>query len=65
MQITLNIDDDLLSQAKQITGVFETTALIRASLIALIEIESAKQLARLGGTEPNLQPVQRRRSDIV
>jgi Arc/MetJ family transcription regulator len=65
MRITLDIDDDLLSQAQQITGVFETTALIRASLIALIERESAKQLAQLGGTEQNLQPSQRRRSDIV
>ena len=63
MRITLNIDDQLLAKAQHITGVSEKTALVREGLRALIERESARRLARLGGTEPQLKPVPRRRSD--
>jgi Arc/MetJ family transcription regulator len=62
MRTTVNIDDDLLSDAERLTGVSERTALINAGLRALIERESARRLARLGGTEPQLKPVPRRRS---
>ena len=51
MRTTLNIDDDLLLAAEQVTGVSEKTALVRAGLKALIEKESARRLAKLGGTE--------------
>ncbi len=61
MKITLNIDDELLAKAQQLTGITETTALVRNGLRALVERESAKRLARLGGTEPQLQPIPRRR----
>ncbi len=60
MRTTLNIDDELLSEAQLITGVSEKTALVREGLRALIERESARRLARLGGSEPQLQPVPRR-----
>ena len=63
MRTTLNIDDELLSEAQLITGVTEKTALVREGLRALIERESARRLARLGGSEPQLQPVTRRQSD--
>ena len=63
MRTTLNIDDQLLAKAQRITGVSEKTALVREGLRALIERESARRLARLGGTEPQLKPVPRRRSD--
>ena len=62
MRITLNIDDQLLAKAQHITGVSEKTALVREGLRALIERESARRLARLGATEPQLKPVPRRRS---
>lgn len=62
MRTTLNIDDDLLSRAAQLTGVTEKTALVRLGLEALIARQSAQRLARLGGSEPDLQPVPRRRS---
>ena len=62
MRTTLNIDDELLSEAQRITGVDEKTALVRAGLIALIERESAKRLALLGGTEKKLKPIPRRRA---
>ncbi len=63
MRTTLNIDDQLLTEAQRITGMTEKTALVREGLRALIERESARRLARLGGSEPQLQPIPRRQSD--
>ena len=60
MRTTLNIDDDLLLAAEQVTGVSEKTALVRAGLKALIEKESARRLAKLGGTETHLTLTPRR-----
>lgn len=62
MRTTLARDDDLLAEAQRLTGVKEKTLLVRAGLSALIERESARRLARLGGTEPALAPIPRRRS---
>jgi Arc/MetJ family transcription regulator len=63
MRTTLNLDDDLLDEAQRLTGLTEKTALVRAALEALIERESARRLARLGGSEPGLGEIPRRRSD--
>ncbi|HQU98137.1 MAG TPA: type II toxin-antitoxin system VapB family antitoxin [Nitrosomonas sp.] len=65
MRTTLNIDDDLYAQAVELTGVHEKTALVRESLYALIERESAKRLALLGGSEPDLMPIPRRQPDMA
>lgn len=65
MRTTLNIDDDLYAQAVELTGVHEKTALVRESLHALIERESAKRLALLGGSEPDLMPIPRRQSNMA
>ena len=62
MRTTLNIDDDLLKEAQRITGMSEKTALVREGLRALIEKESARRLARLGGSSPALKTISRRRS---
>ena len=62
MRTTLALDDDLLAEAQRLTGTSEKTALVREALIALVERESARRLARLGGTEPELREVPRRRS---
>ncbi len=62
MRTTLNLDDDLLDEAQRLTGLTEKTALVRAALQALIERESARRLARLGGSEPGLMPIPRRQS---
>ena len=61
MRITLNIDDQLLAKAQQITGVTGKSVLVHEGLKALIERESAKRLAGLGGSQPNLQSIPRRR----
>lgn len=62
MRTTLALDDDLLAEAQRLTGTTEKTALVREALGALIERESARRLARLGGSEPVLRDVPRRRS---
>lgn len=62
MRTTLALDEDLLAEARRLTGISEKTALVREALGALIERESARRLARLGGTEPGLGEVPRRRS---
>lgn len=61
MRTTLNIDDQLLAEAQRLTGITEKTNLVREGLRALIERESARRLARLGGSQPDLQRVPRRR----
>ena len=61
MKTTLNIDDELLALAAELTRVREKTALVRLGLEALIALESAKRLARLGGSEPEMEPIRRRR----
>ena len=63
MRTTLSLDDALLAKAQQLTGVTEKSALVREALRALIARESARRLARLGGTEPDLEPGPRRPSE--
>ena len=62
MRTTVALDDELVAKARAFTGVKETSALVREALKALIERESARRLARLAGTEPDLRPVPRRRT---
>jgi Arc/MetJ family transcription regulator len=61
MRTTLALDDDLLAEAQELTGLAEKSALVREALKALIERESARRLARLGGSEPNAKAAPRRR----
>lgn len=62
MRTTLNIEDDLIDQASKMTGVKEKTTLVKLGLEALIAKESAKRLAKLGGSEKHLKQIPRRRS---
>jgi Arc/MetJ family transcription regulator len=62
MRTTLVLDDDLVAIAQDFTGVKEKTLLVREALKALIERESARRLARLGGSEPALKATPRRGS---
>jgi len=61
MRTTIALDDDLLRTAQEFTGLEEKAALIREALKALIERESARRLAALGGSMPGLKSVPRRR----
>ena len=61
MRTTIELDDDLIRLAQELTGLAEKTVLLREALKALIERESARRLASLGGTMPELKNVPRRR----
>ena len=61
MRTTLALDDDLVAEAQRLTGTSEKTALVRQALKALIERESARRLAHLGASEPDLAVAPRRR----
>jgi Arc/MetJ family transcription regulator len=61
MRTTLNIEDALVERAAGLTGIKEKTTLVKLGLEALIAKESAKRLAKLGGTEKQLKIVPRRR----
>jgi hypothetical protein len=61
MRTTVTLDETLLSRAQLLSGVQERSALLKEALSALIQRESARRLARLGGTEPQLGGVARRR----
>lgn len=62
MRTTIALDDMLVAKAQAFTGLTEKSALVREALKALIERESAKRLALLGGSEPALKSVPRRQS---
>ncbi len=63
MRTTVNLDDELLKDAKRLTGIDDMTQLVNAGLKALVEREAARRLAKLGGTMPDLQTIPRRRSE--
>jgi Arc/MetJ family transcription regulator len=61
MRTTITLDDELVAEAQGLTGLKEKSALVREAFKALIERESARRLARLGGSEPDLKAPPRRR----
>ncbi len=63
MRTTLNIDDHLIDQASKMTGIKEKTTLVKLGLEALIASESARRLAKLGGSEKRLKQIPRRRNN--
>jgi Arc/MetJ family transcription regulator len=62
MRTTIRLDDDLLAKAQAFTGLHGVSNVVREALKGLIERESARRLASLGGTQPRLKPAPRRRS---
>lgn len=61
MRTTVNIDDELLAKATKLAGPMDRSAMVNEGLKALIERESARRLARLGGSQPQLEAAPRRR----
>ena len=62
MRTTVALDDELLAQAQEYTGVKEKSALLNQALKALVQREAARRLALLGGTMPDAKAPPRRRS---
>ncbi|MBY0563474.1 MAG: type II toxin-antitoxin system VapB family antitoxin [Hyphomonadaceae bacterium] len=63
MRSTLALDENLLAEAEALTGISEKAALVHEALKALIERESARRLARLGGYDAEACAPRRRRND--
>ncbi len=61
MRTRISIDDALLKQAQELTGIQEKTALVKLGLEALITRESARKLAVLKGSQKQLKNIPRRR----
>ncbi|MCP8882586.1 type II toxin-antitoxin system VapB family antitoxin [Devosia sp. XJ19-1] len=55
MRTTITIDDDLLAQAKESSGIEETSALVKVALREKLHREASRRLAALGGTMPYLE----------
>jgi Arc/MetJ family transcription regulator len=62
MRTTLNLDDDLIRDAREMTGIQEKTALIHKALRDLLAREAAKRLIAMGGSQPDFMAGRRRRS---
>lgn len=62
MRTTVTLDDALVARASELTGVKETSALVRAGLEALVQRESGRRLAALGGSDPDAAAAPRRRT---
>ena len=63
MRTTINLDEELLAKAQEMTGIAGKTDLVREGLRSLIERESARRLARLGGSQPELEGIPHRRTE--
>ncbi len=62
MRTTINIDDDLIAAAREYTGITEKTELVRMALKSLVALEAGRRLAALGGSDPDVKDIPRRRS---
>jgi len=65
MRTTVNLDESLLNEAQRLTGLTQRAALIQKGLKALIARESTRRLALLGGSEPQIEPIPRRRPEAL
>ena len=63
MRTTVSIDDEVIREAQELSGITENAALIREALQALIQRESARQLIQLGGKAPGMDAISRRQPD--
>ena len=63
MRTTITIDDDMLADARKLTGIEETGPLLREALRTLLEVEAGRRLIEMGGTMPDLEDIPRRRQD--
>jgi len=59
--VTVSLDDELLSRARECSGIEETEVLLRVALEVLVGREAARELASMGGDSPNLKHIARRR----
>jgi Arc/MetJ family transcription regulator len=63
MRTTIILEEELMDEARRLTGIEEKTLLVHEGLRALIARESARRLAQLGGSDPDASAGPRRRPD--
>jgi Arc/MetJ family transcription regulator len=61
MRTTITIDDELLADAKEFSGIAETSSVVEQALTLLVQHEAAQKLIALGGSQPGLTIPPRRR----
>jgi Arc/MetJ family transcription regulator len=61
MRTTLDLDENLIEEARRLTGITGKTALLHRGLRELIQRESARRLAAMDGTAPTIESIPRRR----
>jgi len=61
MRTTVSLDDELMAKAQSYTGITEKSAILKEALTALVQREASRRLARLGGSEPGMKQIPRRR----
>ncbi|HET9842143.1 MAG TPA: type II toxin-antitoxin system VapB family antitoxin [Nocardioides sp.] len=61
MRTTVTLDDDLMAEAAELTGITERAQLLRTALSTLIAAENARRLAALGGSDKQATAARRRR----
>jgi Arc/MetJ family transcription regulator len=65
MRTTVTLDDELMADAMEFTGIADKSALIRLAFVALLEKEASRRLALLGGSVPDMQLARRRRLKVA
>jgi Arc/MetJ family transcription regulator len=61
MRITVVLDDEMFAKAQAYTGLTKKSAVIRHALKSLIQHEASTRLAELGGSQPDVEYIPRRR----
>lgn len=61
MRTTIVIDDELLAEAQAYSGLTEKSAIVREALKAFVHLSASRRLALLGGSQPDLEGIPRKR----
>ncbi len=62
MRTTITLDDDLVARAQELTGRSEVSAIVRMSMELLVQLETGRRLAQLGGSDPDAESGRRLRA---
>ncbi|MGB3721905.1 MAG: type II toxin-antitoxin system VapB family antitoxin [Pacificimonas sp.] len=63
MRTTITLDDDLLADAREFSGIEKVSDLVNEALRSLIAWEASRQLAKLGGSDPEAWVPERSRPE--
>jgi len=62
MRTTVVLDDQKIAALREYTGIREKSALLDKALDAYLHQEASRRLAALGGTDPELEDIPRKRA---